>query len=81
MQHCPNKFRISNHANFGLVDHGKISSTPGLLTLDGMDLSQKGKRALAQEPAGLLDRAWEERGDKARLALMGSGMECQNWRK
>jgi len=38
-------------------DHGSVYMAPGLLATDGVHLSQKGKRILAQGTAGLIDRA------------------------
>jgi len=43
--------------NLGFVDHGSVYMAPGLLATDGVHLSQKGKRILAQELAELIDRA------------------------
>ena len=45
------------HRNFGFYDHGALYSAPGLLSADGIQLSLRGKRILAQELAGLIDRA------------------------
>jgi len=42
--------------NVGFFDLGSVSMAPGLLETDGVHLSQKGKRILAQELAGLIDR-------------------------
>jgi len=39
-----------------IFDHGSVYM-PDLLATDGVHLSQKGKRILAQEIAGLIDRA------------------------
>ena len=41
--------------NFGVFDHGLIYTAPGLLVTDRVHLSQRGKRILAQELAGLID--------------------------
>ena len=43
--------------NFGFFDHGAVYSTPDLLSMDGAHLSQRGRRILVQEPAGLIERA------------------------
>ena len=46
--------------NFGFFDHGKVYKAPGLLVTNetaGMQLSQRGRRILGQELAGLIDRA------------------------
>ena len=45
------------HKNFGLFDHGAVYSVPGLRSADGYHLSQRGKWILAQELAGLAERA------------------------
>jgi len=42
--------------NFGFFDHG-VYSVPGLMAVDGVHLGQRGKRILAQELSGLIDRA------------------------
>jgi len=42
--------------NFGFFDHGEVYKAPGLLATDGVHLSQRGKRILAQELAGLIER-------------------------
>ena len=42
---------------FGFFNHGLVYRAPDLLALDGMHLSQRGKRILGQELAGLIDRA------------------------
>ena len=42
--------------NLGIFDHGSVYVAPGLLATDGVHLSQKGKRILAQELAGLIHR-------------------------
>ena len=44
--------------NLGFFDHGSVYMAPGLLTTDGVHLSQKGKRILAQKIAGLIDTAF-----------------------
>jgi len=43
--------------NFGFFDHGKVYTAPGLLATDGVQLSQREKRILAHEMAGLVERA------------------------
>jgi len=43
--------------NFGFCDHGEVYMAPGLLATDGVQLSQRGKRILAHELAGLIERA------------------------
>jgi len=43
--------------NLGFFDHGSVYMASGLLATHGVHLSQKGKRILAQELAGLIDRA------------------------
>ncbi|GAB0208697.1 hypothetical protein GRJ2_003335400 [Grus japonensis] len=45
------------HHNFGFFDNGTAYTAPGLMTSDGIHLSQRGKRIFAQELAGLIDRA------------------------
>jgi len=42
--------------NFGFFDHGEVYMAPGLLATDGVQLSQKGKRILAHELVGLIER-------------------------
>ena len=42
---------------FGFFNHGLVYRTPDILASDGMQLSQKGKRILGQELAGLIERA------------------------
>ena len=44
------------HRNFGFFDHGVIYSAPGMMAADGSSLSPRGKRILAQELAGLIER-------------------------
>lgn len=59
--------------------------TPVLLTLDGLHLSQSGKRALAQKLAGLIGRALHWLGREKRKIpgspVIISGTVCQNLRK
>ncbi|KFR02209.1 hypothetical protein Y956_05133, partial [Nipponia nippon] len=43
--------------NFGVFSHGAVYMAPGLLETDGVHLLQRGKRILAQELAGLIERA------------------------
>jgi len=43
--------------NFVFFDHGAVYSAPGLLSVNGTHLSQRGKQILAQELAGLIKRA------------------------
>jgi len=43
--------------NFGFFDHGEVYTAPGLLATDGVQLSQRGKRILTHELAGLIERA------------------------
>jgi len=43
--------------NFGFFDHGEVYMAPGLLTTDGVQLSQRGKRILGHELAELIERA------------------------
>ena len=43
--------------NLGFFDHGEAYSAPGLMAADGSHLSQRGKQILAQELAGLIERA------------------------
>ena len=45
------------HKNLGFFDHGAVYSAPGLRSADGYHLSQRGKRILAQELAGLAERS------------------------
>ena len=45
------------HQGFRFFNHGLVNRTPDLLALYGMHLSQRGKRILGQELAGLIDRA------------------------
>ena len=43
--------------NFGFFDHGEVYTAPGLLVTDGVQLSHRGKRIMAHELAGLIERA------------------------
>ena len=45
------------HRNFGFFDHGAIYSAPGMMAADGSSLSLRGKRILAEELAGLIERS------------------------
>jgi len=42
--------------NFGFFDHGEVYMAQGLLATGGVRLSQRGKRILAHELAGLIKR-------------------------
>jgi len=42
---------------FGFFDNGMAYTAPGLLTLDGIHLSQRGKRVFVQELVELFGRA------------------------
>ena len=42
--------------SFGFFDHGAIYSAPGMMAANGCSLSSWGKRVLAEELAGLIDR-------------------------
>jgi len=44
-------------SNFGFFDHGEVYTAPGLLATGGSQLSQRGKRILGYELAGLIERA------------------------
>jgi len=43
--------------NFGFFDHGEVYTAPGLLATDRVQPSQRGKRILGLELAGLTERA------------------------
>jgi len=43
--------------NCGFFDHGEVQMAQDLLATDGVQLSQRGKRILAHELAGLMERA------------------------
>jgi len=43
--------------NFGFFDHDEVYRATGLLVTDGVQMSQRGKRILAHELAGLIKRA------------------------
>ena len=45
------------HKNFWFFDHGVVYSAPGLRSANGYHLFQRGKQILAQELAGLVERA------------------------
>jgi len=42
--------------NFDFFDHGEVYTAPDLLATDGVQLSPTGKRILAHELAGLVER-------------------------
>jgi len=44
-------------SNFGFFDHGEVHTAPGLLATGRSQLSQRGKRILGHELAGLIERA------------------------
>jgi len=44
-------------SNFGFFDQGEVYTAPGLLATGGSQLSQRGKRILGHELAGLIERA------------------------
>jgi len=44
-------------SNFGFFDHGGLYTEPGLLATGGLQLSQRAKRILGHELAGLIERA------------------------
>ena len=46
-----------HRSNFGFFDHGEVCTAPGLLATSGTQLSQRGKRILGHELAGLIERA------------------------
>jgi len=46
-----------HQSNFGFFDHGEVYTAPGLLATGGTRLSQRGKRILGHELAGLIERA------------------------
>jgi len=46
-----------HRSNFGFFDHGEVYTAPGLLATSGAQLSQRGKRILGHELAGLIERA------------------------
>ena len=56
--HLLNKWLKSwcRHRSLGFFDHGAIYSAPGMTAADGSSLSQRGKRVLAEELSGLIDR-------------------------
>ena len=43
--------------NFGFFHHGEVYTAPGLLATGGSQLSQRGKRILGRELAGLIEKA------------------------
>jgi len=48
--------------NFGFFDRGKVYTALGLLVTDAVQLSQRGKRILAHELEGFIERARFEGG-------------------
>jgi len=42
--------------NFCFFDHGEVYMAPGQLATDGVELSPKGKRILAHDLSGLIER-------------------------
>lgn len=56
--HLLNKWLRSwcKRRSFGFFDHGAIYSAPGMMAANGSSLSPWGKRVLAKELAGLIDR-------------------------
>ena len=46
-----------HQSNFGFFNHGEVYTAPGLLVTGGTQLSQRGKRILGHELAGLIERA------------------------
>jgi len=46
-----------HRSNFAFFDHGEVYTAPGLLATGGTQLSQRGKRILGHELAGLIERA------------------------
>jgi len=46
-----------HRSNFGFFDHREVYKAPGLLATGGVQLSQRGKRILGHELAGLIERA------------------------
>jgi len=42
--------------DFGFFDHGEVRTAPGLLATGRSQLSQRGKRILGHELAGLIER-------------------------
>ena len=69
--------------NFGFFDHGAVYLAPGLLSMNGTHLSQRGKQILAQELAGLIDRALNQlrwgKGTKQSSPEMSLGERCLSW--
>ena len=45
------------HRKFVFFDHGAIYSAPGMMAADGSSLSLRGKRILAEELTGLIERS------------------------
>jgi len=46
-----------HQSNFDFFGHGEVYTAPGLLETDGVRLSQRAKRILGHELAGLIERA------------------------
>jgi len=46
-----------HRSNFGFFDHEEVYTAPGLLAIDRVHLSQRGKRILGHELVGLIERA------------------------
>lgn len=78
----PNRFACYSKAGvtgriWGFFNRGVIYTMPGLLTADGMHLSQRGKRVFAQELEGLTDRTlnWTamRKGKRPDLPLINNG--------
>jgi len=46
-----------HRSNFGFFDHREVYTAPGLLATGGSQLSQRGKKILGHELAGLIERA------------------------
>lgn len=67
--------------NSGGFDHESVYMAPGLLAAHRVSLSQKGKRFLVQELAGLTERAlnWVQsvKGIKRGLLKMSWEVSCQ----
>jgi len=70
-----------HRSNFGFFDRGEVYTAPGLLATGGLQLSQRGKRILGHELAGLLERAlnYVRRGKGILPSSLGMspGLVCQ----
>jgi len=70
-----------HRSNFDFFDHGEVYTASGLLVTGGVQLSQRGKRILAHELVGFIERAlnWVRRGKgTSPISLeMSPGMACQ----